>query len=78
MKYKAGWSLAQAAMENTIKQGVFNSKIFTNRQLKIIQEVFSDYLMYIWMSNGDTRCNRQGYTAASVLINDYFRQQGDR
>ncbi len=75
MIYQAGWGLAHQAMLDTIKDKEFSSLRFSEDQLDIIEEVFSDYLMYIWMSFGDTKCNKEGYTTASVKINDFFERR---
>ena len=66
------WKLAHKAMLSTIENGEFNDSQFTSLELETIQEVFFDYLMYIWLSLGDTRCNREGYTTASTEISNYF------
>jgi len=78
MMYFPGFGLAHQAMKSVIECGEFRSESFSKEQRTIIQKVFSDYLMYIWMTFGDTRCNREGYTIASQLIGEYFRQQGDK
>ena len=66
------WQLAHSAMLKTIEDGVFNPDVFTSEELKTIQEVFFEYMMYIWLDLGDTRCNREGYTTASVAISNFF------
>ena len=66
------WHSAHKAMKATISKGVFDPCDFTSEELQTIQEVFFEYLMYIWLDLGDTRCNREGYTTASVAISNYF------
>lgn len=78
MKYQPGWALAQDAMEQTIKNKKFQASSFSTKQLEIIQKVFSDYLMYIWLIMGDTRCNVEGYTNASILITEYFEGKKEK
>jgi len=72
MMYQAGWGIAHDAMVKTIKHQRFPEEKFSLRERKILKDVFSDYLMYIWMVLGDTRCNREGYTTASVMIEDHI------
>ena len=69
------WQLTHSAMLKTIEDGVFNADVFTPKELKTIQEVFFEYMMYIWLDLGDTRCNREGYTSASIAISDYFNKK---
>lgn len=73
--YEAGWCVAHDALEQTIESGRFPDEKFTERELKIIQKVFSDYILYIWLVLGDTRCNKQGITAASMEIDDYINNR---
>jgi hypothetical protein len=73
--YEAGWCIAHEALEKTIQQGSFPKESFSDRELKIIQEVFSEYILYIWLILGDTRCNKQGITAASMEIDDYINNR---
>jgi len=73
MKYEPGWGIAHYAMVKTIEHQRFPEEQFTLRELGILKEVFSDYLMYIWMLLGDTKCNRKGYTTASVMIDEYIK-----
>ena len=78
MEYQPGWALAQDAMEQTIANNMFQASNFSAVQLERIQKVFSDYLMYIWLVMGDTRCNREGYTNASILITEYFEGKKEK
>jgi hypothetical protein len=78
MRYQAGWGVAHDAMVKTIESQRFPKEKFSSQEKKILKEVFSDYLMYIWMVLGDTRCNREGYTTASVMIEQYINKAKEK
>ena len=66
------FSLIHRVVKRTIRDGFVDSSRITHDELKHLKESFSDYLMYIWMALGDTRCNKEGYTTASVMIEDHI------
>jgi len=41
---------------------------YTDRQITSIKKHYDNYLMYIWLSLGDTRFNRCGYRNATDKI----------
>jgi len=74
---KSGWGLVHEAFESTRLTGKFDKEKYSNSQKRTMEKIFPEYLMYIWLQVGDTRCNRDGYTQASVVMSDFFEKEKD-
>lgn len=70
-----GFVLIHSAVTDLMKSKD-SVKQYSEKEIKVMEEKIDDYVMYIWMTLGDTRYNRSGYrNAVDTLTNKILNRR---
>ena len=74
IEIKPGHSLVHSKVKQLIKNPDCHLLKINPTEGLVIKKTLDDYLMYIWLSLGDTRYNKSGYRNAFESLSHYINK----